>query len=330
MKKNKIILIGAAALILITAAITAAISLNKKKPVERTEFMLDTICKVTLHDWQGNADDIMDGVFDLCADYEQLLSPTISTSDIYRINHSHGNPTTVSSPTAKLISDALEYCRISNGAFDITILPIKELWDLPQSMASGNLNIPNDKDLADTLALVDYSKVTIDGNTVTIPEGMGIDLGAIAKGFIADEMANYLRGRNVTSALISLGGNIYAIGSKPDGLDWRIGIQEPFSENQSDVIEISNASAVTSGVYQRYMIKDDKLYHHIFDAKIGLPCDTGLYSVTIISDNSEQCDALATVCMLVGYEKSMEILQNYPNVKAIFITSKNELLYSYQ
>lgn len=323
MKKNKIILACATAAILFIAAITAIISFSQRKPVSRTEFLLDTICKITLYDWDGEESEIMDGVFNLCSNYEQLFSTTISTSDIYRINNSNGQPTKVDPSTSQLISDALEYCRLSNGAFDITILPVKNLWDF----SGDTQNIPNENDLHEAVKLVDYTKVKVDGDSITIPKGMGIDLGAIAKGFVADEMADYLRDMNVHSAVIDLGGNIYVIGNKTDGSDWRIGIQEPFNQTQADVVEISNASAVTSGVYQRYFTVDNKIYHHILDAQTGLPCNSGLYSVTVISENSESCDALSTVCMLVGYDKSVEILSQFPDTKAIFITSDYQILY---
>lgn len=324
MKKNKIFLICSATVILLTAAVTVIISFGQKKPVSRTEFLLDTICKVTLYDWNGDENKIMDEAFNLCSNYEQLFSTTISTSDIYRINNSNGKPTEVAPSTTKLISDALEYCRLSNGVFDITILPVKKLWDF----SGDTQNIPGENDLSEAVNLVDYTKVKVDGRLITLPKGMGIDLGAIAKGFVADEMADYLRSMNVKSAVIDLGGNIYTVGSKPDGSDWRIGIQEPFGEGQADIIEISNASAVTSGIYQRYFTVEDEIYHHILDARTGKPCDTGLYSVTVISENSERCDALSTVCMLIGYEKSLELLSQFPDTKAVFITSNYQILYA--
>ena len=285
--------------------------------------MLDTICTVTLYDWSGNGGKLVDGAFDVCNRCEHMLSATVSGSDIYKINHSRGEPVEVSSDTAQLISHSLEYSRLSDGAFDITIYPVKQLWDF-----SGNSSeIPEKSRLESAVQMVDYTKVQLDGNIVRLPDGMGIDLGAVAKGFTADKAAEYLRDSGVKSAIIDLGGNVMVIGNKPDGSDWRVGIQEPFGQSNADVIEISDKSAVTSGVYQRYFEKDGIIYHHILNAHDGMPCDTGLYSVTIIGESSEECDALSTLCMLLGYEGGERVLRNYPNVKAVFITDEKELRY---
>lgn len=323
MKKNKIILCAAVALLFITTVITASFSRFDREPVSQTEFMLDTICTVTLYDWNGDGNRILAGAFELCAQYEGLLSATKSGSDIDRINHAKGNPVKVSQETARLLTRAIEYCRLSSGEFDITIYPVKNLWDF-----SGESDaIPDAGSLSKAAESVNYTKVSVDGSTVTVPDGMGIDLGAIAKGFIADKIAHYLRKNNVTSAVIDLGGNVYALGSKPDGRSWRIGIRKPFEDGEADVVEVADSSVVTSGIYQRYFERDGKIYHHILRSSDGMPCDTGLYSVTVISSCSEQCDALSTVCMLLGYEKALPLLDQLNGVRAVFITSDSQIIY---
>lgn len=324
MKKNKIILTSAILLLFAVIVISIISFTRNKAPVSRTEFALDTICTVTLYDWEGNSENILDNAFEICRVYEQRLSVTVSGSDIYRINHSGGKTVTVDSSTAKLISSALEYSRLSDGVFDVTILPVKNMWDF----GGGSDSVPSQESLKKVLKHVDYTKVSVDGNKVTLPDGMGIDLGAIAKGYIADRIAEYLRAQNVRSAIIDLGGNIYALGNKTDDSEWRVGIQKPFdnSGEQLHTVEISDSSAVTSGVYQRYFCRDDEIYHHILDAKTGMPCDTGLYSVTIICESSEKCDALATVCMLLGYDKSIELLKKFENIKAVFITDEFKVI----
>lgn len=322
LKKFKTLLWALAVLILTTAFAVVVIVTREKAPVSQTEFMLNTICTVTLYDWNGDGKALLEGAFDLCGQYEALLSATVSGSDVYQINHSHGNPTEISPDTARLISDAAEYSRLSDGAFDITIAPVKQLWHF----SGRDDSVPEQTALDSAVRLVDYTKIQLDGCTVTLPDGMGIDLGAIAKGFTADKIAEYLRGKGVTSAVIDLGGNVLTIGSKPDGSRWRVGIQEPFAQSNIDVREVSDQSVVTSGVYQRYFEKDGMLYHHILSTTDGRPCETGLYSVTIIGDSSEECDALSTVCMLLGYERSKTLLENYPNTQAIFVTDQKELL----
>lgn len=322
MKKNKILL-AAAVSIFIAAIATLLISGQSKTPISQTEFMLDTICTITLYDWRGNEDDILSEAYEVCHQCEMRLSTTVSSSDIYKINHSHGKTVTVSQETAGLLTDALEYCRVSDGAFDITIYPAKRLWDF----SGRSQKIPDQKKLAAAIQLVDYTMIHIDGRQVTLPDGMGIDLGAIAKGYAADQVAAYLTDHGVRSAVIDLGGNIYVIGSRPDGSDWRVGIREPFQNNQLDVVEVSDCSVVTSGIYQRYLEADGKLYHHILNADNGMPCETGLNSVTIIGSSSEQCDALSTVCILLGYDQSTQLLRAFPDVRAVFITTDNQLLY---
>lgn len=323
LKKFKTALWALTVFILTVAFALVILFTREKTPISRTEFMLDTICTVTLYDWSGNGSQLLDGAFNLCEEYEHLLSTTVSGSDVYQINHSHGVPVEVSPQTVQLISDAAEYSRLSDGAFDITIYPVKQLWDF----SGTNHAIPAKSELAAGVKQVDYTKIRLEGSAVTLPDGMGIDLGAIAKGFTADKMAAYLREKGVKSAIIDLGGNVMVIGSKPDGSDWRVGIQEPFGQSNIDVIEVSDQSVVTSGVYQRYFEKDGTLYHHILSAADGMPCNTELYSVTIIGKSSEECDALSTACMLLGYERAKTLLENYPNVQAIFVTDKKELLY---
>ena len=320
---NKKHILYVSLLIIILAAIVAFIfSRSEKEPVSETRFMLDTVCTVTIYDWQGNGDTIIDGAFDLCGRYEKMLSSTVSGSDIYNINHSGGKSVNVSKETAELLQRAMNYCALSGGEFDITIYPVKLLWNFN----GENSHLPSQKSLAKAVALVDYKQINIDGTTVTLPEGMGIDLGAIAKGFIADRMTDYLRSQHVSSAIIDLGGNIYALGKKSDGQPWRVGIRMPFAEGEADIVETVDSSVVTSGVYQRYFEKDGIIYHHILRSSDGMPCDTGLYSVTIIAKNSEQCDAFSTMCMLLGYEKSRTLLSGVQGVRAIFITSDNQLL----
>ena len=322
MKKKGFIISCAVLLIVLAAIITAFLSDSEKAPVKETRFMLDTVCSITIYDGGKTAREVLDGAFDLCAEYDRLLSTTISSSDVFRINHSHGRPVDVSEDTAELLSRALKYCSISGGEFDITIYPAKSLWNF-----SGEKDIiPSSDELKKASELIDYTRLNITGNTVTLPDGMGIDLGAIAKGFIADKIAGYLRKYHVTSAIIDLGGNVYALGCKPDGSDWKVGIRKPFHDTQAYTVNVSDASVVTSGIYQRYFERDGIIYHHILRSSDGMPCDTGLYSVTIISKSSEQCDALSTVCMLLGYEKSLPVLAQYSDVRAVFITSEQEII----
>ena len=175
---------------------------------------------------------------------------------------------------------------------------------------------------------VDYTKIDIQDNTVTLedPEA-GIDLGAIAKGYIADQVKTYLKKQGIKHAIINLGGNVDVIGTKPDGSKYNIGIQKPFDESGEAItsVQLKDQTVVTSGIYERYFKKNGKLYHHILDPRTGYPCENNLYSVSIITDSSTKADALSTTCFLLGYEKGMELIQSMDGVEAIFITDDEKV-----
>ena len=294
------------------------------KPLARQGFMLDTVISISLYDNQDDA--ILDGAFALCEEYEQLFSRTISTSDVYRINHSDGAPVEVSDATAELLCIALEYARLSGGAFDPTIEPLVTLWDI---MADES-HVPDAGAISAALARVDWTKVSVDGNVVTLQAGMGLDLGGIAKGYIADKLREYLSENGVDSALINLGGNVLTLGGKPDGSNFTIGVQKPFGQN-SDILgacRLKGMSVVTSWKYERYFVENDRLYHHILDAKTGYPVENELYSVTIISPTSTDGDALSTICFALGSEDGMALIETLDGIECVYCLSDGTLLFS--
>ena len=294
------------------------------KPLARQGFMLDTVISISLYDNQDEA--ILDGAFALCEEYEQLFSRTISTSDVYRINHSDGAPVEVSDATAELLCIALEYARLSGGAFDPTIEPLVTLWDI----MADEPHVPDADAISAALARVDWTKVSVNGNVVTLPAGMGLDLGGIAKGYIADKLREYLSKNGVGSALINLGGNVLTLGGKPDGSNFTIGVQKPFGQN-SDILgacRLKGMSVVTSGIYERYFVEDDRLYHHILDTKTGYPVENGLYSVTIISPTSADGDALSTICFALGSEDGMALIETLDGIECVYCLSDGTLLFS--
>ncbi len=257
-------------------------------------FHMDTVIMLT-----GYCEEqLLSEAIDLCSDYEKLLSRTVEGSDVWNINHGGGNPVTVSDSTVEVLALALDVCEKSGGILDITIAPAVDLWDFK----SGDAVLPKAEDIADAMEKVDYTRVMLEGNTVTIPEGVELDLGAVAKGYIADKAAEFLRGKGVQSAALNFGGNVIALGSKPDGDGWNIGIQEP-DESTGDsiaVLTVRDSSVVTSGVYQRGFDLDGVRYHHILDSSTGWPVNNGVASVTIISDTSAMGDALSTACFAMG------------------------------
>lgn len=287
--------------------------------VSRTGFFLDTVISIAAY---GTADEtLLDECFSLLEYYENLFSRTREGSDIWNVNHSSGTPTEISAETANLLQIALKYCKISDGAFDITIAPVLSLWNFLPEQHFGTL--PDEDALQEALQHVDYRNVLLDDTTVTLldPEA-GIDLGAIAKGYIADRLKEYLLSAGCKSALISLGGNILTIGSRPDGTPWKIGIRKPFAEANDLIttLRCTDSSIVTSGTYERYFEQDGILYHHILNAKDGYPVQNGLASVTILSEHSVDGDALSTVCFILGPDEGQKLIDSLDSTEAMFVT----------
>lgn len=308
--------------ILIVSALEGCSSPPKNESLSMTGIYFDTVVQIEVWDAQQT---ILDECEEICAQYEQLLSPTIETSEVSKINQAQGAPVTVSDETAQLIRLGIEYGEISQGKFDITIASATNLWDFRDNKEK---EIPDAEALSEAVSHINYHSVKVDGNTVTLtdPEAK-IDLGGIAKGYIADKLKEYLKNQGVEHALINLGGNMLALGGRPDGSDFRIGIQEPFAADGTVLtnLSISDKSVVSSGNYERYFEKDGIIYHHILDPDTGYPAQNNLYQVTIISDSSVQGDALSTTCYALGLEAGMELIQNTDGVEAVFVTDDLEV-----
>lgn len=308
---------------------TAALLLRPKKtePISRSDFLLNTFVTVTLYDTEEES--LLDSCIELCRTYENRFSKTISTSEIYRMNHRKPEETTftVSPETADMIREGLEYSRLSDGAFDITIESLSSLWNF----TSGEAIIPEDSEIQNAAAKVDYRNLVLKGNTLTfLSPDTTIDLGSIAKGFIADRLKEYLVSQGVKSAIINLGGNVLCIGEQPNGSPFRIGLQAPFEERNTIYanLEINDLSVVSSGVYERHFVVDGKNYHHLLNPKTGYPYDNGLISVTILSPRSVDGDALSTTCFSLGLDKGLDLVNSMDGIYAFFMTEDKEVHYS--
>ena len=266
-----------------------------------TRFLLDTVCTVTA----DCGDDIINGAFSLCEDLERTLSKNVKDSDVYRLNNTEGF-VSVSPDTLKTVERALYYSELSGGKFDITIAPVSALWDFKNQV------VPDRNEIAEALKSVDYHSVKIKKSEISL-NGKQIDLGGIAKGYIADKATEYLKENGVKKALINFGGNICMIGQ------YNIGIKKPFDDSVMASIEIKDKCAVTSGIYERYIEKDGKTYHHILDPKTGYGVENELAAVTVIGEKALDCDALSTVCMLLGAEDGLEIINRTADTEAVFI-----------
>ena len=316
----------------LTALLSASIlllsgcsGLPRERSQTYTDTLFDTVISVQIFD--SVDEDVLEGCEKLCKKYDSMFSNKIEDSEISRINSAGGNPVEVSKETIKLIKKGIYYSEMSDGAFDITIAPVSSLWDFKAETPS----VPSPEAIAEAVSHVNYENIIIRDNTVKLTDPhAGIDLGAIAKGYIADRIKDYLEEEGVRHAMINLGGNVLAMGSKLDGSDYNIGIQEPFDETGEPItsVKISDKSVVTSGIYQRYFKADGKIYHHILDPNTGYPCENNLYSVTILTDSSLTADALSTTCFLLGYDRGMKLINQLDNVDAVFITNDNQIHYS--
>lgn len=278
-----------------------------------TRFLLDTVVTLTA-DCDAK---VLDGAFELCREYENMLSRTIEGSDVYRLNHSDGF-IEVNEHTANIIKQAVYYGDVSGGKFDVTIYPVTSLWDFNENV------IPSRDEIAEALKNIDYQSIEISDNKINL-NGKQIDLGGIAKGYIADRLLEYFKQNSTSQGIIDLGGNIIVFGER----EYTVGIKKPFSNGEiAATLNIKNKTLVTSGTYERYIPADIMLYHHILDPKTGYSCESDLSSATIIADSSMQADALSTICILLGLESATQLIENTPNVEAVFIDCDNNVHYT--
>ena len=323
--------------VLIIAQTGCSKDTSSLEPVIGEEYKLDTICTVSVYeikdgegkpvaasDKQDETQVLITDAFKLCDELEHKLSRTIKDSDVAMINGSHGKWTSVSVETIDLIQKGIEYSKLSDGAFDITVGGITELWNF--HAAEGKEELPDAEKLKNAAEHIDYRKIEIDGDRVRLadPESK-IDLGGIAKGYIGDRMAELLEGEGVTSAIINLGGNVICIGGKSDKEEFVIGVEAPFSDRTEIIgkLKSRDKTLVTSGVYERKMEIDGKVYHHILNSETGWPVETDLDAVTLIADKgrSADIDALSTICLIKGAEEAKSLIEKTDGIEGIFVKS---------
>lgn len=274
-----------------------------KSEISDTKFLLNTVVSVTaLCD-----DDTLDGAFSLCENYEDVFSRTKKGAELQKINGSNTEKE-ISSELSYVINRGLYFGDVSNGLFDISVCPVSSLWDF------NGETLPNSEEVKNAVKNINYRDIKLSGNAVNL-NGKSIDLGGIAKGYIADKLKEYFIKKGVSEAIIDLGGSITFIGKEKT-----VAIAKPFYENEySGYIKVKDKSIVTSGVYQRYIKKGDKIYHHILNPKTGYAAESDLLSATVICDSATDADALATVCILKGLDGAKELIESTKNTEAVFI-----------
>lgn len=286
---------------------------------------MGTVVDVTIYD--SNDEKILDRVFEKVKELEKTLSINENGTLVDEINAEAGiKPVKVDDDTYNIIKKGIEYAKLSNGLFDISVGPIVKLWNIGLPEAK----VPTQDEINEKLPLIGYEDIELNENDKTVflkRTGMMIDLGGIAKGYTADVISNILTEEGVKSAIINLGGNVFTHGKKVNGDEWRVGIQNPFSDRGDIVgsITTSNKSIVTSGIYERYIEKDGIKYHHILSPKTGYPYENEIAGITIISDTSTDGDALSTSVFAMGVEDGMKFVNSIDGIDAIFITKDNKV-----
>ena len=274
------------------------------------------------------AKDVLEEALLLCGDFNDMLSKTIEGSDVWRINHAQGAPVCVSHHTAEIIEMALTMHRLSGGVYNIAVGGAVALWHFND----GQARVPDQAELDEALARADVGRIRLQGCEVTVPEGMQIDLGGIAKGYIADMIGAFLREQGVRSGVINLGGNVLTIGAREDGAPWQIGLQYPVKDRSKRMkywamLESRDDSIVTSGCYERGFERAGKWYHHILDPRTGQPVQNDVLSVTVQTRSSFLADALTTPLFILGEKAGMELAARCGAEVAYYLRG-DEILYS--
>ena len=317
MKRKALILTG----IGISLALAGCTSQSLEGQQEQLNFFgMDTYMTITAYG--EDAGEAVEEAQARILELEKEWSVTDESSQIYQANHSGGSPVTLSDDTRDVVSFALEMAEKTGGALEPTIYPVLEAW----GFTTDENRIPAPDEIQTLLEHVGYEQVSLSGNELTLPEGVELDLGAVGKGYAGDAAAEVIKEQGVTSALLDLGGNIQAVGKRPDGTDWRIGIRNPFGDGQMGMLLASDCAVVTSGSYERYFVGEDgKEYTHIIDPETGYPVDNGLVSVSIITEEGKVADALSTSMFVKGLEGAEEYWKEHQDFEMIAVTEDGDI-----
>ncbi|MCT4660520.1 MAG: FAD:protein FMN transferase [Tissierellales bacterium] len=289
------------------------------EPTTETEFLLDTLVSITLY---GDDSKYMSDLFDLIEVYDEKLDAHDEKSEVYRVNKRESN--VLSDELKELLERSFVYSELSKGYYDVTIAPLVDLWDIQNQPTE----VPSDEDIEIAKSKVDYKSIDISDHKISFASAnTKIDLGGIAKGYIADKLVESIRSKGIERAVINLGGNVVVVGEKAPGVPFKVALQDPdeLRGESLGVLSLSDESIVTSGIYERYVEIDGVRYHHMINPFTGYPENNDLKSVTIMSDSSTDGDALSTSVFLLGREKGLELAEKLEDVDAIIITKSNKI-----
>lgn len=281
--------------------------------IQKTLFCFDTVCSIS----GIMSADALDAAVAECERYEQLFSRTLPSSDIGRINAAGGKPVQVAPETAELIKKALTYCKESGGLFDITIGAVSELWDFKKGV------VPDEGAIAAALPHVGYGAVHVNGTEIVLDDPQAkLDLGGIAKGYIADKLVASLKKSGARSIIVNLGGNVKVADGKEDGTPWRVGVRDPEGQSDADVvgyIDIMDGSVVTSGLYERQFEKDGRRCWHILDPRTGYPVESKIVSASILSEQSIDGDGFTKPLFMLTIDEGLQFLEQHGGLQGCLI-----------
>ena len=294
---------------------------KSEQKVEKQIFAMDTYMVLTAYG--DNAEAALSDVVQTINAAALELDPEVESSTVYALNHAEGEPVTVSPLIADMFTAAQTVYTQTGGALDLTVYPIVKAWGFIDSVHT----VPSADALEELKAVPCFDRVDVDAHTVTMPAGTEVSFGAVAKGAMAERCAQILKEYGVEHAYMSLGGNVQTVGLKPDGSQWRIGVQDPNdTANYLGVVSIGEQAVVTSGSYQRYFEQDGKLYHHIIDPATAAPAESGLVSVTIVCDSGTMADCLSTAMFILGEQQALEYRAQYGGFDMILVTEDDRVI----
>ena len=293
---------------------------GKGNGVSHSLFAMDTI--ITMELYGGEEDKAIGQAEELIGSLENLWSATKEGSQIYELNHSQGTPITVSTETEALISYTIHMAEETDGALNPAVYPLIRAWGFP----TREYRIPDTTEITELLSHMDYKEITVEDGTVTLPEAMEVDFGAVAKGYAGDLLAELMKDHGVTSGILNLGGNVALIGNSPEGEPWKGGIRSPYGEGTIGTLETSDCHIITSGGYERYFTGEDgEIYWHILDPEDGYPADSGIISATIVGEEGKLCDALSTAVFVMGREQAEEYWKTHEGFEMFLVTEDDEI-----
>lgn len=289
----------------------------------KESYALSTICSQSIPQTK-NSKDVLEESEQILNQIEQSMSRFQEGSVVYQLNHSHGQPVQVDENTFTVIQQALSLSEATDGAFNVSIGSLTDLWNI----TGENPRVPSPDEIQEALTHIDYSQVILSSQTqeVTLPDGMMLDLGGIAKGYAADQIIAHYRSRGINSAILNLGGNVYVLGKKDNSTLYTVGIKDPVDGSIFGTIQAENKAIVTSGGYERYFEQDGVRYHHILDGKTGYPAQSDLLSVTVICDSSITADALSTALFVMGSEQGLAFVQTMEGIDVLMIGQNSQII----